>query len=71
MASRVRSGSNCAREGADRSVVSLLRLVRGSADPESIWVAGGPGRGLIHLSLASAVNPRVGDLVEAEDLHGG
>jgi hypothetical protein len=32
---------------------------------------GDRGRGLIHLPLASEVNPRVGLLVEAEDLHGG
>jgi hypothetical protein len=32
---------------------------------------GGRGRGLIHLPLPSEVNPRVGLLVEAEDLQGG
>ncbi len=32
---------------------------------------GDRGRGLVHLPLASEVNPRVGLLVEAEDLYGG
>ena len=32
---------------------------------------GDRGRGVIHLPLAGEVNPRVGLLVEAEDLHGG
>jgi hypothetical protein len=32
---------------------------------------GDRGRGLVHLPLAGEVNPRVGLLVEAEDLYGG
>jgi hypothetical protein len=32
---------------------------------------GDRGGGLIHLPLAGEVNPRVGLLVEAEDLYGG
>jgi hypothetical protein len=32
---------------------------------------GGRGRGLINLPLARELNPRVGLLVEAENLHGG
>jgi hypothetical protein len=54
----------------------------GAVSELTLWVSRKPqrkcrgregdcGRGLIHRRLAGEVNPRVGLLVEAEDLHGG
>jgi hypothetical protein len=57
--------------GALLAVSDLLLWVSRKSQRKYRGREGDRGRGLIHLSLASEVNPRVGLLVETEDLHGG